>query len=93
MPPPVLKLLPPTPHRHDHDALPLESGMEIPHVTSGWLPVRRDGTMAELWKIDEAKEKSGYFRGLPWLAQNGIVRAVFGGGRLPPASGAAVAQW
>jgi hypothetical protein len=38
--------------------------------------------MAELWKIDESDGKSGFFRALPWLAQSGIVRAVFGG-RLP----------
>ena len=36
--------------------------------------------MAEPWKIDETEEKSGYFRALPWLAQSGIVRAVFRGG-------------
>ena len=49
--------------------------------------------MAELWKIDETTEKFGFFRALPWLAQSGIVRAVFGGRRLPAPSGAAVAQW
>jgi hypothetical protein len=40
--------------------------------------------MAELWKIDETTEKSGFFRALPWLAQSGIVRAVFGGRACPP---------
>jgi hypothetical protein len=40
--------------------------------------------MAELWKIDESDGKSGFFQALPWLAQSGIVRAVFGAGLLPP---------
>jgi hypothetical protein len=48
--------------------------------------------MAELWKIDENAGKSGFFRALPWLAQSGIVRAVFRGGTARPL-GAAVAQW
>jgi hypothetical protein len=39
--------------------------------------------MAELWKIDESGGKTGHFQALPWLVQNGIVRAVFRG--RPPA--------
>jgi hypothetical protein len=60
--------------------------------------------MIERWpnygKLMKATEKSGFFRALPWLAQSGIVRAVFPGGHVltkevlsPPGPGAAVAQW
>jgi hypothetical protein len=79
MAPPALELLPPTPHRDDHDHSPrLESGADAP-FPARWLPVRHDRTMAKLWKIDESDGKAAVFRALPWLAQSGIVRAVFRG--------------
>jgi hypothetical protein len=78
MTPPALELLPPTPHRDDHDHSPqVESRTDAPVSLARWLPARHDRTMAELWKIDENDGKSGLFRALPWPAQSGIVRAVF----------------
>ena len=81
MAPPALEVLPPTPHRDHHDHL----------RRIGSPRSRRAGyrsAMIERWpncgKLMKATEKSGFFRALPWLAQSGIVRAVFGG--RPPAS-------
>ncbi|HJT11878.1 MAG TPA: hypothetical protein VJ790_04610 [Dongiaceae bacterium] len=71
----------------------LESEPDASGFLERWLPARDDRTMAELWKIDESDGKSGFFQALPWLAQSGIVRAVFRVGSLPAPSGAAVAQW
>ena len=51
----------------------------MPRFPERWLPARHDRTMAELWKIDETDGKVRFFRALPWLAQSGIVRAVFRG--------------
>jgi hypothetical protein len=62
---PILELLPPTPHRDDHDRSPQVESRAVAPVSWGrWLPARHDGTMAELWKIDESDGKIGVFPGL-----------------------------
>jgi hypothetical protein len=86
MSPPALELLPPTPHRNDHDHSPEPESRNDIHAlrSAGYGPA-----VMERWlnhgKFMKTAEKSGYFRALPWRAQSGIVRAVFRGGCLPPA--------
>ena len=80
--PPALEVLPPAPHGDDHDPSPrVESGSNVP---VSWGVGYRPGMIGR-WpncgKLMKVTEKSGFFRALPWLAQSGIVRAVFRGRR------------
>ena len=78
--PPALEMLPPAAHDDDHGPSPrVESVTDTP---VSWGVGYRPGMIGR-WpncgKLMKATEKSGFFRALPWLAQSGIVRAVFGG--------------
>jgi hypothetical protein len=80
--PPALEVLPPVPHDDDHDPSPrIESGPDAPVSWGvGYRPAMI-GRWPNCGKLMKVTEKSGFFRALPWLAQSGIVRAVFRGRR------------
>ena len=80
MAPPALEVLPPAAHDDDHDPSPrVESEPDAPVPWGVGYRPGMIGRWPNCGKLMKATEKSGFFRALPWLAQSGIVRAVFGG--------------
>ena len=86
--PPVLEMLPPAAHGDDHDPSPrVESEPDAPVSRGVGYRPGMIGRWPNCGKLMKATEKSGFFRALPWLAQSGIVRAVFRAGTSLPRAG------
>ena len=92
--PSALEVLPPAAHDDDHDPSPrIDSRPDAPVSWGVGYRAAMIGRWLNCGKLMKATEKSGFFQALPWLAQSGIVRAVFRGRHPARPPGAAVAQW